>query len=89
MPVPLFLHSSLASELRNFVSRGGVVLLSASLSTSLPRGTSCVTPLALLDAMLGATAPTGCSCVQELAPGGGVVPEDSMAVAKARLSVKC
>ena len=79
-------RSSLASDLRGFVSRGGVVLLSASLSTDLPAGSACVAPLALLDTMLGGggdVVGTGCSCVEGLVPGEGVVPVDYTAVAKA------
>eukprot|EP00955_Chlamydomonas_euryale_P015101 161838-Chlamydomonas_euryale.AAC.1 len=53
--------SGLAGELRSFVERGGVVLVTASTHVDVARGQVCESPLALLGALLGAAA-AGCAC---------------------------
>eukprot|EP00955_Chlamydomonas_euryale_P111785 366089-Chlamydomonas_euryale.AAC.9 len=57
-PPPLL---QIASELREFISNGGVVLIAASTLTTLGVGTNavCAAPIALLDALLG---DHGCRC---------------------------
>lgn len=65
LPLPP-LCSTLATNLRSYVSRGGVLLLTASLHTNIISSDVCRAPMAAINAVLGSetnsTASPGCSC---------------------------